>query len=459
MQPKLSEARRLASTLSAPKEADDCCRLIGRSWRPRFADPGTERSFRREYSADALGVSRLSLGLMLLIWVGFAGVDVLLEEPQRSWTLAIRLGLVTPLLAGLMALSFTRWGAATRSVLLLVAVTTIQGGLFWVVSLYDFTRIASALGQPMPLHRNDAGFIFMMVWLCVICVSTGLLRLGTVATTVACGMFLFWSVSTAMAYRPSLIIAATSVPFAFAAVMVSWVGSLMLQRYARSNFRARQLLHVSMLKSESLLLNILPEAIAERLKSAESNIADGFDEVTVLLADIEDFTPLASQLEPARIVALLDELFRLFDEICARHEVEKIKTVGDAYMAASGIPQSRADHCSVMAQCAVEMLDACQRVADPRGGSVRLRIGLHTGPVVAGVIGTHKFAYDLWGDTVNVASRMESTGEPGRIQVTREVVEKLTDGFAVSRRGQVKIKGKGLMPSWWLTKGDQGSEI
>jgi class 3 adenylate cyclase/NAD(P)-dependent dehydrogenase (short-subunit alcohol dehydrogenase family) len=203
-------------------------------------------------------------------------------------------------------------------------------------------------------------------------------------------------------------------------------------------------------RSDSLLLNILPAPIAERLKQGENLIADHFDEVTVLFADIVDFTPISARLTPERAVDVLDAVFSEFDRIAGHYELEKIKTIGDCYMAVSGLPQPQADHAERMASAALEMLPALSRVGKWLDLPLSVRIGLHTGDAVAGVIGRQKFVYDLWGDTVNTASRMESHGVGGRIQVTEGLYRRLNGRFAFTPRGEIEIKGKGSMPTYFL---------
>ncbi len=203
-------------------------------------------------------------------------------------------------------------------------------------------------------------------------------------------------------------------------------------------------------ENEALLLNILPGEIAARLKNGEHEIADSFADVTVLFGDIVGFTALSSKTSPAEIVEMLNGLFRLFDEAAAELGIEKIKTIGDCYMAVCGLPRPCPDHTDRVARMALRMMNATQEYAQEKGLNLQLRIGLNSGPVVAGVIGATKFIYDLWGDTVNLASRMESTGVPGQIQVTRSVYERLKDGYKFESRGVVQVKGKGEIEAWLL---------
>ena len=203
-------------------------------------------------------------------------------------------------------------------------------------------------------------------------------------------------------------------------------------------------------KSEKLLLNILPSPIVDRLKLSSEAIADGFAEATVLFADIVGFTELSSRLSPKELVHRLNEIFSAFDALVEKHGLEKIKTIGDAYMVVGGLPEPRSDHAIAMAQFAIEMRSELQRINEVLGESIDIRIGINSGPVVAGVIGTKKFIYDLWGDAVNVASRMESHGKPGEIHVSETTYKKLRSHFHLESRGGIHIKGKGDMETYWL---------
>ncbi|WP_233258712.1 adenylate/guanylate cyclase domain-containing protein [[Phormidium] sp. ETS-05] len=209
-------------------------------------------------------------------------------------------------------------------------------------------------------------------------------------------------------------------------------------------------------KSEELLLNILPQKIAERLKRDQSAIADYFDEVTILFADIVGFTPLSSRISPIDLVNLLNRIFSNFDHLAERYRLEKIKTIGDAYMVVGGLPKHRQDHAEAVANMALEMQAAINQLQAELGESLQIRIGINTGPVVAGVIGIKKFIYDLWGDTVNVASRMESSGLPGKIQVTVDTYKILHDQYLFEPRGLIEVKGKGEMMTYWLLSRQPG---
>ena len=203
-------------------------------------------------------------------------------------------------------------------------------------------------------------------------------------------------------------------------------------------------------KAEQLLLNVLPASIAERLKKGEQTIADSFASATVLFADLVDFTPISAEIPPKELVQMLNQVFSVFDELAETYGLEKIKTIGDAYMVVGGIPDGHDDHVSAVAKMALAMQDYIQN--SPLAGQERLkmRIGIGTGPVVAGVVGQRKFIYDLWGDTVNVASRMESQGVPDMIQVTEATYRLLKERFCFRKRGLIPIKGKGEMKTYFL---------
>lgn len=222
----------------------------------------------------------------------------------------------------------------------------------------------------------------------------------------------------------------------------------LLEYFVRSRDRAYRLLAVEQERSERLLLSIFPRPIAERLKVSRGIIAERSEEVSVLFADITGFTPAAEKLPPEDVVALLDEIFSAFDELVDEHGLEKIKTIGDGYMAAAGIPTPRPDHAEAAARAALAMRETLASL--PTAAGLSLRVGIDSGPAVAGVIGRSKLGYDLWGDTVNTANRMESHAPPGAIQVTERTRRRLGDRFLLESRPHVAVKGKGEMTTYLL---------
>ena len=205
-------------------------------------------------------------------------------------------------------------------------------------------------------------------------------------------------------------------------------------------------------ETERLLLNILPPPIADRLRKGEAVIADRFDDSTLLIADIVGFTQMSSELSADELVQMLDEIFRALDVLVERHRLEKVKTIGDAYMVIGGVPVRTGDHVERVADFALDMAEAIEQLQAGLARPISFRIGVNCGPVVAGVIGAKRTIYDVWGDTVNVASRMESLGVPGRIQVTPAVYERLSDRYEFDERGSIEVKGKGIMPTYFLRR-------
>jgi adenylate cyclase len=241
--------------------------------------------------------------------------------------------------------------------------------------------------------------------------------------------------------------------FGFAVSVVSaWVMVVATVWYAlREITRAERAIEAEYNRSELLLANILPTTVAQRLKDpSRTIIADKYDDASVLFADIAGFTRRASDTAPTDLVRFLDRLYTQLDGLVDRHGLEKVKTSGDSYMVVSGVPEPRPDHLDALAHLALDMAGAVADLTDSRGRAVPLRIGMAAGPVVAGVVGARKFFYDVWGDAVNVAARMETTDVEGRIQVPQDVYERLKHGFVLEERGDVDVKGKGVMHTWYL---------
>ena len=271
-------------------------------------------------------------------------------------------------------------------------------------------------------------------------------------------------VALSAAIDPALAGGAPDIPhgvvvafFALNILGVATTAYALLQYFVRARERAlaelarqHSALELEQAKSERLLLNVLPQPVAERLKEQEGIIAEDCPAVTVLFADLVGFTPLSERLSASELVSLLDRVFARWDAIAAHYGVEKIKTIGDAYMVASGIPLPRDDHAEAIADMALAMGPEVARCSTETGLPLEVRIGIDTGPVVAGVIGRAKFIYDLWGDTVNTASRMESHALPGTIQVTERAYERLRGDYELHHRGTIEVKGKGPMACYLL---------
>jgi len=238
---------------------------------------------------------------------------------------------------------------------------------------------------------------------------------------------------------------------------VSTLSFILLYYFVGQKNRFLALLRIEQEKSENLLLNILPREIAAILKNEQRTIADQFDGASILFADLVGFTPLTAELPPVEMVELLNDVFSQFDALVEKYDLEKIRTIGDNYMVAAGVPRRRPDHAQAMAGMALEMSEYLRRRPSRNGKRLEFRIGINSGPVVGGVIGRKKFVYDLWGDAVNIASRMESQGVPGKIQITRETYEIIKQEFVCEPRGTVVVKGRDAMETWYLVGRQSGS--
>jgi len=390
--------------------------------RLRFADPDLEAAFLDAYAQKSRLHLRAVLGITLII-PGVSSIADLLRAPSPSvpqfpWTLAIHLAallltwsswfrrLFQPLLAVLCLVA---------PLSLLVAMLPAEEGyhVLLVASLYTYT-----------LYRLRFLLAVLVYW-------------SLIAFYVG---YSHWVLHTPLADVTGLVVVN----------LLGMLAAYTLEHWSRRDFLLTRLLEEERGKSERLLLNILPEVIAERLKLEPGTVADSFPDVTVLFADIVDFTPLAERLSAEDTVALLNQVFSCFDGLADKHGLEKIKTVGDAYMVVGGLPAPCADHAGSVLAMALDMQREIGRFHRDTGEPLGLRIGINTGPVVAGVIGTRKFIYDLWGDTVNLASRMETYGVAGGIQVTPAAYERLCDRYAFTPRMLDHVKGKGPMTAYLL---------
>lgn len=248
----------------------------------------------------------------------------------------------------------------------------------------------------------------------------------------------------------SLLVALAICVNTFFITVSAMVADEVWYRAAVNDFLLRKTLTEERRRSDELLRNILPDSVAARLKDGEDHVVDFHDDISVLFADVVGFTQMAADLPPQRLIHLLETLFAAFDQIVERNGVEKIKTVGDAYMAAAGVPAALPDHADRIARTALEMLAATEALGRATGMPLNLRIGVDSGPAIGGVIAQRKYAYDLWGDTVNTASRMETSGMVGRVHVTDSFRSRLEEHYQFEWRGTLEIKGKGVMPSHFL---------
>jgi adenylate cyclase len=245
---------------------------------------------------------------------------------------------------------------------------------------------------------------------------------------------------------PSLITAL----FVMNILVIAVIAILTLRYFIHQKNTAYRLLRIEEEKAENLLLNILPPEIAAILKNEQRTIADQFEGVSILFADLVGFTPLTAQMAPVEMVNLLNEIFSYFDSLVDKYNLEKIRTIGDSYMAAAGVPRPQSDHAHTIACFALDMRRYLEERFARTGQPIEFRIGINSGPVVGGVIGRKKFVYDIWGDAVNIASRMESHGVPGAIQISNSTYELIKNAFICEPRGSVEVKGRGPLDTWFL---------
>jgi class 3 adenylate cyclase len=398
--------------------------------------PPLEGEFLHDYVEESLPRVRVALVVAVLLLLLVEALDSWVDTGSGVLRRQIRYGAVcAPLL---LLLAFT-WSRRFRDHMQpAIAVTSVVVG---------FGLIAMGVVSSPPVERNlylgvINGLLFVYM----------LTRLRFAwATAVGWIVTIAYLTAAAMIRKVPLPLLVNDGFFLLSVNVMAMLGSYSIEHSLRRDFLRQREIEAERERSDQLLLNVLPASIAERLKRGEASIAEAFDEATVLFADLVDFTPLAERMAPGELVALLNEVFSAFDGVAERLGVEKVKTMGDAYMIVGGLPIPRADHAEAVAEAALEMLGALAALSAGRTEVLRLRIGIHSGPVVAGVIGRRKFNYDLWGDTVNTASRMQTHGVIDAIQVTPETYRRLRNAYVFEERGRIEVKGKGMVTTYLLT--------
>ncbi|MBV8862157.1 MAG: adenylate/guanylate cyclase domain-containing protein [Mycobacterium sp.] len=393
-----------------------------------------EPRVRTQHYADSIAqrrrILRLNAWLATVISAGF-GVMQIVVAPHLWWTVVINL--VVAVVYAIIPWLY-RFGE-------LVPPMTFIGTAY--ASIF---AVCSILGTGSGLQ------LYFLVAACLVVLQLGVDRivLAAILAAIAAGLVITlqflvpFDTGVQPVWSLKLGFVVTTASACLMAVATVW--------YAlRETRRAETAMEIEYNRSEALLANMLPASIAERLKDPARNIiADKYDDASVLFADIAGFTERASEIAPGKLIRFLDRLYSDFDALVDKHGLEKIKVSGDSYMVVSGVPQPRPDHVEALADLALDMAETASRLKDSRGTPLPLRIGLASGPVVAGVVGSRRFFYDVWGDAVNVASRMESTDSVGRIQVPEPVYQRLRNHFVLQERGVVGVKGKGVMRTWYL---------
>ncbi len=400
----------------------------------RFLDPHLEREFQAEMAATNGPQARVGAAVAIGLWLFAALIIPAVIEVDRRVVIVICVGMAAVNLVGVIA---SGWATTLdRQQVIGFALNGLAG--LAVLALIAASGTTDRYAAPALLLI--AIFAFVVI------------RLRFVFALVAAGTYLVGYV-VVVATGPTRG-TALDVFLVTAAILAGLAATYLLERGARDVFAQRRLIEQQAAElaeahatSERLLFNVLPGSVAERLKAGETTIADAYDDATVLFADLVGFTPLASSLSPAETVRLLDRLFSAFDRLAERHGLEKIKTIGDAYMVVGGVPEACTDHPARVVAMGLDMLEAVATLAREMDRPLDLRVGIHTGPVVAGVIGTTKFIYDLWGDTVNVASRLESHGMAGAVQMS-EATWLRSDGVTAERRGPIELKGRGTVVAY-----------
>jgi class 3 adenylate cyclase len=419
-----------------PEESQDMARSAARLRFPA----GAETAFRSYYSRHSLVIVRIAILLTVVLYGLFAVLDLHAAPISRQSLWFIRFALVIPSLLGVLIFSFHPIFLRMVQPMMTLVVGISAAGILAMIGLES----PGELG----FHAYYAGLML------VIMAAHTVYRLRFVYATGSSILVLAGYDAIAIAHQNLLVsgdgfrVFLSNNFFFGSSLILGMAASYFLEVHVRSVYGSRIRLAGEREKSERLLRNILPREIAATLKEREGVIADHFDEASILFADVSDFTSLSANRNPREIVGLLDEIFSHFDDLAGRYGLEKIKTIGDCYMVAAGVPRWRHDHAHVLARLGLEMLAYVKRRGFGDVPRISLRVGIHSGPVVAGVIGRKKFIYDLWGDTVNVASRMEHHGSSGRVQITTSSYERIKDDFLCEPRGTVWVKGKGEMPVW-----------
>lgn len=407
-----------------------------------------ERAYREDHASRVIKIQRhfIAFGFILYGLFGILDYFAMPQTYQAAWLLR---ALAEPFAIGLFVASFYRF---------------FQAKMYWLMNLWMLVMNLTILVMIAVSQPDELAFTFYAIGLMLVMISgyisSGHLWYSSIQGWLAIAGYIY----VGIVHQRTLADSQTTLQFftiSFFLVGLNIVGMMLgygLERTNRLAFLQRLVIERQhkeaedlRAESERLLLNVLPVSVAERLKRGEA-VADHFNEASILFADIADFTPYSANRTPAEVVSLLNQIFSAFDELTEEYKLEKIKTIGDAYMVVSGLPTPRPDHLESLVEMGLEMQKVMQNFQRNGLCTFKLRIGINTGPVIAGIIGYKKFSYDLWGDTVNVASRMEAFGVPDRIQVTEEVYNRLRDRYRFTRRGPIQVKGKGAMIVYLLTE-------
>ncbi|HEX5809222.1 MAG TPA: adenylate/guanylate cyclase domain-containing protein [Anaerolineales bacterium] len=405
--------------------------------------PEIEAQFREDYQTNTISTTRLALVLGLFLYSVFGILDIYAVPISKETVWFIRFGIVAPVIVFALAASYVDVFEKYIQAIMCFVVAISGLGIVVMISITREVEFGNRF--------YFTGLILISMW------GYGLSRLRFGYAVLANAIIIIGyefatiQVKQLLASETGIVIFTMHNFFFLGANIVGMFTSYALERYTRKDFLQKLTIQSQRDQADSLLYNVLPESIAERLKQSHDTIAEEYESASVLFADIVNFTPISARFGPLEVVEMLNELFSSFDDVVDKYGVEKIQVAGDGYMVAAGVPTPRPDHATVIAQLALDMLD-CVRSGNFLGGKhpIEIRIGLNTGPLIAGVIGRKKYFYALWGDMVNTASRMESHGESGKIQITRAMYELIKEDFECEYIGEITLKGKGKTEAWHL---------
>ena len=407
----------------------------------RFPDE-IEKQFREDYHVNTISTTRLALVLGLILYSLFGILDIYAIPISKDIVWIIRYGIVAPAVLIALIASYSAFQNYMQPLMCLVVAVSGLG----IVAMISITREAE-FGN----RFYFTGLILISMW------GYSLSRLrfwyAVLANLIIMIGYEFGSIvfKQLLESETGIVIFTMHNFFFLGANVIGMFGSYFLERYTRRDFLQKYTIQAQRDQADKLLYNVLPEQIAEKLKLSGETIAEEFNAATVLFADIVNFTPISARFGPHEVLKMLNEIFSHFDGLVDKYGVEKIQVAGDAYMVAAGVPNPRPDHATVLAQLALDMLDYVKREEFLDGKHpIEIRIGLNSGSLIGGVIGRKKYYYTLWGDMVNIASRMQTHGEVGKIQIARDTYELVKDEFECEYVGEIPVKGKGNMEAWYL---------
>jgi class 3 adenylate cyclase len=410
-----------------------------------------ENQFQADYQVNTIVNARLALVLGLVLYSLFGILDIYAVPISRDTVWFIRYVIVAPItLAALLATYIPRFQKHIQAIMCFVGAVSGLG----IVTMIAITREVE-FGN----RFYFTGLILISMW------AYGLMRLrfwyAVLANVIIMVGYEFATIEIKqlLTTETGIVIFTMHNFFFLGANIIGMFTGYALERYTRLDFLQKLTIQEQRDRADKLLFNILPERIAEQLKQSSATIAEEFSAASVLFADIVNFTPISAHFGPYEVVDMLNDLFSRFDELVDKYGVEKIQVAGDGYMVAAGVPSPRPDHATVLAELALDMLE-CVRNEEFLDGKhpIEIRIGINSGSLIAGVIGRKKYFYALWGDMVNIASRMESQGSSGKIQITRDTYELVKNDFDCVYIGEIPIKGKGNMETWHLVRKKQEME-